>query len=66
MFSTCDALVMNKYDMLPYFEFDDKRVEKDAMGVNPQASVFRVSTRTGSGLDDFITWLTGKIENTLN
>jgi hydrogenase nickel incorporation protein HypB len=66
MFSTCDALVMNKYDMLPYFEFDDKRVEKDAMGVNPQASVFRVSTRTGSGLDEFIAWLNGKIENTLN
>ncbi len=66
MFSTCDALVMNKYDMLPYFEFDDKRVEADAAGVNPKASVFRVSTRTGNGLDEFITWIVGKIEDTLN
>lgn len=56
MFSTCDALVMNKYDMMPYFEFDDKRVESDEKGVNPKASVFRVSSKDDKSLDDLLSW----------
>ena len=62
MFSTTDALVLHKYDMLPYFEFDDNRVEADEHGVNPEAAVFRISSRTGDGLDAFIHWLCGKID----
>ena len=61
MFATTNALIINKYDMMPYFDFDDKRVEQNAMDINPKASVFRVSARTGDGLDDFINWLQGKI-----
>ena len=62
MFSTCDALVMNKYDMMPYFEFDDKRVENDEKGVNPNASIFRVSSKDEKSLDSLITWMTGRID----
>lgn len=62
MFSTSDAIVMHKYDMLPYFEFDDKRVEADEMGVNPQAKVFRVSSRTGEGVEELLVWLKARIE----
>ena len=47
MFATTDALVLNKYDMRQYFEFDDAKVEADARGVNPNVNVFRVSSRTG-------------------
>ena len=61
MFSTCDALVMNKFDCMPYFEFDDKRVEHDEKGVNPKAAVFRVSSRNESGLDELISWIKDKI-----
>lgn len=62
MFATSDAVVMHKYDMLPYFEFDDKRVEADAKGVNPDVSVFRVSSRTGDGLDELLGWLRTRID----
>lgn len=62
MFSTSDAIIMNKYDMLPYFDFDDGRVERDAKGVNPNAAVFRVSPRTGQGLDELLPWLEARIE----
>lgn len=62
MFSTSDAIVMHKYDMLPYFEFDDKRVEEDEKGVNPQAKVFRVSSRTGEGVEELLVWLKARIE----
>lgn len=61
MFSTTDALVMNKYDMLPYFDFDDKRVEKNEKEANPAARIFRVSNKTGDGLDEFVSWLSAKI-----
>ena len=56
MFATTDALVLNKYDMRQYFEFDDAKVEADARGVNPNVNVFRVSSRTGTA---WMSWWNG-------
>ncbi len=61
MFATSHALVLHKYDMLPYFEFDPKRVERQAKDINPNIQVFPVSSRTGEGMDGFICWLKAKI-----
>jgi len=61
MFATTDALVINKYDMMPYFEFDDSRVERNVLDLNGKAKIFRVSTKTGDGAEDFTTWLSEKI-----
>lgn len=61
MFQTTDALVMNKYDMKPYFDFDDERVERNTLDLNAKAKVFRVSTKTGEGADEFISWLSDRI-----
>ena len=66
MFQTSDALVLHKYDMMPYFEFDDKRVEQDAVDCNPGICVFRASSRTEEGLDPFFAWLTERIEKELS
>ncbi len=63
MFATTDALVMNKYDMKQYFEFDDARVERNTTDLNPRAQVFRVSTRTNEGIEEFMGWLSEKIRN---
>lgn len=63
MFSTSQCLVLNKFDMKPYFDFDDSRVQRDAEDINPSVKVFRVSNRTGDGLDALIQWLTFKIHN---
>lgn len=62
MFATSDAVVMHKYDMMPYFEFDDARVEADAKGVNPNVSVFRVSSRTQEGMDGLLDYLRARID----
>lgn len=61
MFATTDALVLNKFDMQPYFDFDDKKVEADAKGVNPNVNVFRVSSRTGDGLAELTEWISNKV-----
>ncbi len=66
MFSTTDALVLNKYDMKPYFEFDTERVIADEKGVNPRAQIFCVSNRTGEGIDALTAWLTQRIETARN
>lgn len=62
MFATSDALVMNKYDMLPYFEFDPERVERNVLDLNGTAKVFRVSTKTGDGAEEFVSWLSARID----
>lgn len=61
MFATADALVMNKYDMKPYFDFDDIRVETDTTDRNPRSEIFRVSSRTGEGMDQLVHWLSNRI-----
>ncbi|MBR5474033.1 MAG: hydrogenase nickel incorporation protein HypB [Lachnospiraceae bacterium] len=65
MFATTDALVMHKYDMKPYFEFDDQRVEREATNRNPGVKVFRASSRTGEGMEAFMAWLIERIEQEL-
>ena len=61
MFTETGCLVLNKYDMIPYFEFDENRVRLNYESVNPDAPLFRVSSRTGDGLDDLCVFLSGKI-----
>ena len=60
--ATTDALVLNKYDMMQYFDFDEKRVESNAIDVNPDVSIFKVSSRNGDGMDDFAKWLSTEID----
>lgn len=63
MFATSETLVINKYDMMEHFEFDDKRVEETARDMNPGIKVFRVSSVKQDGLDELIDCLTQKIQD---
>ena len=65
MFATSDALVINKYDMMPWFDFDDRRVEQDASDRNGRIRTFRVSARSREGLEDLCGWIRGRIEEKL-
>ena len=65
MFATSQALALNKYDLKDYFEFDDSRVEKAARGVNPDITLFRVSSRDGSGLDDLADWIAQNVDEVI-
>lgn len=62
MFATTDALVLNKYDMLSYFDFDTKRVVNNAEEKNPDIKIFTVSNKTGEGSALFLNWLSSKID----
>lgn len=66
MFSTTDMLIMNKYDMMPYFDFDDKRVESSALDVNPHVGIFRVSSKTEEGCDELFSELDRRVQEKIN
>ncbi|MBQ3426250.1 MAG: hydrogenase nickel incorporation protein HypB [Clostridia bacterium] len=66
MFRTTDALVLNKYDMISYFDFDELRVTQNAQAINPDISIFNVSNKSGDGLNSFNAWLRSRIEEKIN
>lgn len=57
MFSICDALIINKIDVLPYFDFDMDKVYGFSKRRNPNIQIFPVSAKTGEGIDQWVKWL---------
>ena len=57
MFSVCDVLLINKIDVLPYFDFDPDKVSSYALRRNPNLKIFPVSAKTGEGMDAWYAWL---------
>ncbi|MGI6041979.1 MAG: hydrogenase nickel incorporation protein HypB [Candidatus Alectryocaccobium sp.] len=62
MFKICDAVLINKIDVLPYFDFNMEKVEEYIHYRNPQAKVFPISALTGEGMDEWTEWLVGQIQ----
>lgn len=62
MFTDTDCLVLNKYDMMPYFDFDEQRIIDNYGTVNPDAPLFRVSSRTGDGLTELADFIADHIK----
>jgi len=65
MFREADAIVVNKWDLAAPFEFKADEYFGDLANLNPDAAVFRLSARTGEGLDAFAGWLVGRLEAAL-
>jgi hydrogenase nickel incorporation protein HypB len=59
MFRTCELVLVNKIDLLPYLDFDLDRFVNNIESVNPDAETMLVSARTGEGVDAWRDWLTG-------
>ena len=62
MFHESSVLLINKIDLLPYCECSPDLIEERARRINPNLTVFRVSCRTGEGLDSWTGWLRGKLQ----
>ena len=63
MFQVCNAVIINKIDVLPYFDFDmDKCAEYIHMR-NPKAMIFPISAKTGEGVAALVQWLKGEVAN---
>ena len=61
MFSICDVLLVNKIDVMPYFDFDLEACKKYVRRLNPSIRIIPISARTGEGIDEWADWLRSEI-----
>ena len=62
MFSICDVLLINKIDVLPYFDFDIEKCKEYAWRRNPNMKIIPICARTGEGIDEWADWLRAQIK----
>jgi hydrogenase nickel incorporation protein HypB len=62
MFQESRILLINKMDLLPFCDCDVNLMEERARKINPSLQIFRVSCRTGEGLENWIAWLRDEIK----
>ena len=63
MFSICDVVIINKIDVLPYFDFDVEKCKEYIKRRNPNAKVFMICAKTGEGVDEWANWLLSEVKN---
>ncbi|MBE6818221.1 MAG: hydrogenase nickel incorporation protein HypB [Ruminococcaceae bacterium] len=63
MFSVCDVVLINKIDVLPYFDFDLEKCKEYIHMRNPNATIIPVCAKTGEGIDVWADWLRTEINN---
>lgn len=61
MFSKVKALVINKIDVKPYFDFDSDAVRERVSKLNPDCEIFEISAKTGQGVKEWTDWLAEQI-----
>jgi hydrogenase nickel incorporation protein HypB len=59
MFRRCELVLVNKIDLLPHLDFDLDKFLSNLRAVNPSAHVILASARTGEGVGEWCSWLTG-------
>lgn len=61
MYQTCDLLVVNKIDVMDYFDFDKDKLIEYAKMRNPEIDIIFISAKNGEGVLELAEWI---IENT--
>jgi hydrogenase nickel incorporation protein HypB len=62
MFSVCDIVLVNKTDVMPYFDFDLDKCREYVRMRNPKAEVIPVCAKTGEGLERFAEILLDRVK----
>lgn len=57
MFSICDALIINKIDVMPYFDFSIEKCTERVKKLNPNIEIFPISAKTGEGVEAWANWI---------
>ena len=63
MFQVANALIINKIDVLQYFDFDIEKVKEYALMRNPNLKIFLISAKTGEGMDEVASWLEEEVKD---
>jgi len=57
MFQESAALIINKMDLIEYVSFNLDKAVKEALIINPDLSILKVSCKTQAGMEQWIQWL---------
>lgn len=63
MFRESSLLIINKIDLLPFTNFNMDEAKANALKMNPDLGIVEVSTTTGQGIEDWISWLKQRWQN---
>ena len=63
MYETCDLLVINKIDVMEYFDFDCEKLIEYAKMRNPKIEILFVSAKTGEGIKQLADWILKEINH---
>jgi hydrogenase nickel incorporation protein HypB len=66
MFSVCDVVLINKTDVMPYFDFDLEKCTEYIHMRNPKAQVIPICAKTGEGIDTFADWIVAEVASWKN
>jgi hydrogenase nickel incorporation protein HypB len=66
MFADSDVVILNKSDLQPYLDFNEKSFRKVVTGLNPDVIIFPVSCKTGTGMPAWFAWLESALQNKKN
>ncbi len=62
MFSKVDALIINKIDVAPYFDFDMDKLREYVGKLNKNVKIFPISAKTGEGVKEWTDWLLNEVQ----
>ena len=65
MFSICDVVLINKIDVIPYFDFDMEKCKEYILSRNPKAKIIPICAKTGEGIEEWANWLSENIEEAI-
>lgn len=65
MFSICDVVLINKIDVMPYFDFDLEKVKENILFRNPNAKIIPICAKTGEGMQEWADWLSAQIDEAI-
>lgn len=62
MFTICKALLINKIDCMPYFDFNLDVLTERVRKLNPEIKIFPISAKTGEGIPAWLEWLRAEVK----
>lgn len=65
MFRVCDAVLLNKIDLLPHLDYDITETTKNILQIHPDIPVFEISAKTQAGFGPWMEWLRDRIRRKL-
>jgi hydrogenase nickel incorporation protein HypB len=66
MFADTDVVLLNKIDLQPYLDFNEKAFRKVVTGLNPDVIIIPVSCTTGAGTEAWFAWLESALKSKKN